>query len=203
MFQHGCRADTPVGRTFVVKQVIRFPERYDSPCRRKRPGRHSQGPARSSRDPPWIRSGLRVRYRLRQGHPRAPRGDAARTLPRQRHDKPTRSRPTQRTALNVCLDSWAVLAWLDGLEPAAARVEHVIHERPVMSWINLAEVYHRVHRDQAMTKPRRSWPACADLSASTRQHPPASSRPSGSKRRTRSPWPTVSPPPPRHTTSRS
>lgn len=40
-----------------------------------------------------------------------------------------------------------MLAWLDGLEPAAARVEHVIHQRPVMSWINLAEVYYRVHRD--------------------------------------------------------
>jgi predicted nucleic acid-binding protein len=45
------------------------------------------------------------------------------------------------------LDSWAVLAWLDGLEPAATRVEEVIVHRPVMSWINLAEVYYRVWRD--------------------------------------------------------
>ena len=45
------------------------------------------------------------------------------------------------------MDSWAVLAWLDGLEPAATRVDQAIRERPVMSWINLAEVYYRVHRD--------------------------------------------------------
>jgi predicted nucleic acid-binding protein len=36
---------------------------------------------------------------------------------------------------------------LDGDEPAAARVEEVIDARPWLSWINLAEVYYRVHRD--------------------------------------------------------
>jgi predicted nucleic acid-binding protein len=40
-----------------------------------------------------------------------------------------------------------VLAWLDGDEPAATRVEAAIAVRPLMSWINLAEVYYRVHRD--------------------------------------------------------
>lgn len=45
------------------------------------------------------------------------------------------------------MDSWAVLAWLDGLEPAATRVDHVIADQPVISWINLAEVYYRVWRD--------------------------------------------------------
>jgi predicted nucleic acid-binding protein len=47
-----------------------------------------------------------------------------------------------------CLDSWAVLAWLDGEEPAAAVVERTIkRERPAMSWINLVEVRYRTIRD--------------------------------------------------------
>lgn len=47
-----------------------------------------------------------------------------------------------------CLDSWAVLAWLDGEEPAAGIVERTIRrERPGMSWINLVEVHHRTTRD--------------------------------------------------------
>lgn len=47
-----------------------------------------------------------------------------------------------------CLDSWAVLAWLDGEEPAAGIVQGVIdRERPGMSWINLVEVHYRTARD--------------------------------------------------------
>jgi predicted nucleic acid-binding protein len=47
-----------------------------------------------------------------------------------------------------CLDSWAVLAWLDGEEPAAGLVERTIkRERPAMSWINLVEVHYRTIRD--------------------------------------------------------
>ena len=47
-----------------------------------------------------------------------------------------------------CLDSWAVLAWLDGEEPAARMVERAIkRERPAMSWINLVEVHYRTIRD--------------------------------------------------------
>jgi predicted nucleic acid-binding protein len=45
------------------------------------------------------------------------------------------------------LDSWAILAWLDGEEPAVSRIESLIGSRPVVSWINLAEVYYRVERD--------------------------------------------------------
>jgi PIN domain nuclease of toxin-antitoxin system len=51
--------------------------------------------------------------------------------------------------VNVCLDSWAVLAWLDGEEPALSRVEQSLAERPVISWVNLVEVYYRVARDQS------------------------------------------------------
>jgi predicted nucleic acid-binding protein len=47
-----------------------------------------------------------------------------------------------------CLDSWAVLAWLDGEEPAAGIVERTIkRERPAMSWMNLVEVHYRATRD--------------------------------------------------------
>jgi predicted nucleic acid-binding protein len=45
------------------------------------------------------------------------------------------------------LDSWAILAWLDGEEPALSRVNEVIASRPLVSWINLVEVYYRLERD--------------------------------------------------------
>jgi PIN domain nuclease of toxin-antitoxin system len=49
--------------------------------------------------------------------------------------------------VNVCLDSWAILAWLDGEEPALSRVEGLIDTRPIVSWVNLVEVYYRLERD--------------------------------------------------------
>ncbi|MGI9155691.1 MAG: PIN domain-containing protein [Marmoricola sp.] len=49
--------------------------------------------------------------------------------------------------MSVCLDSWAVLAWLDGEEPALSRVNDLIGSRPVVSWINLVEVYYRLECD--------------------------------------------------------
>ncbi|HTZ86394.1 MAG TPA: PIN domain-containing protein, partial [Solirubrobacteraceae bacterium] len=49
--------------------------------------------------------------------------------------------------MSVCLDSWTVLAWLDGEEPALSRVEELLTARPVVSWLNLVEVYYRVERD--------------------------------------------------------
>jgi predicted nucleic acid-binding protein len=49
--------------------------------------------------------------------------------------------------VSACLDAWAILAWLDGEEPARSRVEGLIAERPLASWINLVEVYYRVERD--------------------------------------------------------
>ncbi|MGD0197916.1 MAG: PIN domain-containing protein [Solirubrobacteraceae bacterium] len=49
--------------------------------------------------------------------------------------------------MSVCLDAWAILAWLDGEEPALTRINAVLESRPVVSWINLVEVYCRVERD--------------------------------------------------------
>jgi hypothetical protein len=42
--------------------------------------------------------------------------------------------------MSVCLDSWAVLAWLDGEGPALSRVNDLIGSRPVISWVNLVSV---------------------------------------------------------------
>lgn len=50
--------------------------------------------------------------------------------------------------MSVCLDSWAMLAWLDGEEPALSRIEGLVAERPLASWVNIVEVYYRVERDQ-------------------------------------------------------
>jgi predicted nucleic acid-binding protein len=48
--------------------------------------------------------------------------------------------------LTDCLDSWAILRWLEGAEPAAGRVERSLETRPVMSWINLGEVFYVIQR---------------------------------------------------------
>jgi predicted nucleic acid-binding protein len=45
-----------------------------------------------------------------------------------------------------CLDSWAVLRWLEGEEPAASRVERSLDATAVMSWINLGEVFYVIGR---------------------------------------------------------
>jgi predicted nucleic acid-binding protein len=49
--------------------------------------------------------------------------------------------------VSVCLDSWAILAWLDGEQPALGRIDELIESRPIVSWINLVEVYYRIERD--------------------------------------------------------
>lgn len=49
--------------------------------------------------------------------------------------------------MRSCLDAWAVLAWLDGDEPAAEIVQGELdRERPVMCWIDLVEVEYRLIR---------------------------------------------------------
>jgi len=57
--------------------------------------------------------------------------------------------------LTECLDSWAVLRWLDGDEPGAARVEAAMPSRPIMSWINLGEVAYIVERRAGVDRARR------------------------------------------------
>jgi predicted nucleic acid-binding protein len=49
--------------------------------------------------------------------------------------------------VSVCLDSWAVLAWLDGDEPAAGAVQEAFDAgRPWMSWLNIGEVAYQLER---------------------------------------------------------
>jgi len=50
--------------------------------------------------------------------------------------------------VTVVLDSWAVLRLLEGTEPAASRIQAVLEgaSQPVMSWINLGEVFSIVRR---------------------------------------------------------
>jgi predicted nucleic acid-binding protein len=46
--------------------------------------------------------------------------------------------------MTYSLDSWAVIAWLDNVEPAASRVEKIMRQRPLISTVNVAEVYYVV-----------------------------------------------------------
>lgn len=54
--------------------------------------------------------------------------------------------------MTVCLDSWAVLAWLDGEQPALTRIERALADRPIVSWVNAVEVYYRVERDHGRSE---------------------------------------------------
>ncbi len=53
--------------------------------------------------------------------------------------------------MTVVLDSWAILRYLEAAEPAAGAVAELLAEqRPVVSWMNLGEVFYvirRVHGD--------------------------------------------------------
>ena len=49
--------------------------------------------------------------------------------------------------MSACLDSWAVLAWLDGDEPATSVVQEAfVAGRPWMSWLNVGEVAYQLER---------------------------------------------------------
>lgn len=48
--------------------------------------------------------------------------------------------------MTVCLDSWAVLAWIDSDDPAYSRVGALLDQNPLMSWVNAVEVYYRLDR---------------------------------------------------------
>ena len=61
--------------------------------------------------------------------------------------------------MTVVLDSWAVLRYLEDRDPAAGLVAELLErERPVISWINLGEVFYVVRRfagDEAATSTLR------------------------------------------------
>src|SRR5215212_6977414 len=122
---------------------------YDSPRGSQGPSRDPQADARGTRARTGFRGGVRARRPGRTGPSRGrrrhrrPQGP----LPVQRPRGVSARGPCSRTWLTVCLDSWAVLAWLDGDEPAARVVQRELgKERPVMSWLNLGEVAYQVER---------------------------------------------------------
>jgi predicted nucleic acid-binding protein len=57
--------------------------------------------------------------------------------------------------MTVVLDSWAVLRFLEDVQPAADLVAALLDDqRPLMSWINLGEVHYivrRAHGEEAAT----------------------------------------------------
>ncbi|MEA2715741.1 MAG: ribonuclease VapC [Actinomycetota bacterium] len=51
--------------------------------------------------------------------------------------------------MTVVLDSWAILRYLEDAGPTASMVADLLeHERPIVSWINLGEVFYVVRRVQ-------------------------------------------------------
>lgn len=66
----------------------------------------------------------------------------------------------------VVLDSWAVMRLLEGVEPAASRVQEVIDSGDaVMSWINLGEILYILRRSHGVETATRT---INDIEASVR-----------------------------------
>lgn len=61
--------------------------------------------------------------------------------------------------MTVVLDSWAVLHYLEGTEPAAGLVADLLDQgRPLISWVNLGEVHYilrRAHGEDAAAETTR------------------------------------------------
>lgn len=61
--------------------------------------------------------------------------------------------------MTAVLDSWAVLRYLEGAEPAAGLVAALLGQgRPLMSWVNLGEVHYvlrRAHGEEAAVETTR------------------------------------------------
>lgn len=51
--------------------------------------------------------------------------------------------------MTIVLDAWVIVELIRGTEPVAGQVERLLtRERPVMSWINLGEVFYGFRREQ-------------------------------------------------------
>ncbi len=53
-----------------------------------------------------------------------------------------------------CLDTWVVIDWIDDLDPAASRLESLLSQRPLMSWINVGEVAYLLQRREGSAATR-------------------------------------------------
>ena len=58
--------------------------------------------------------------------------------------------------MNHCLDSWAVIAWMENNEPAASKVESIIRKRPFISTANVTEVYYLTKREHGLEAAQRT-----------------------------------------------
>ena len=57
--------------------------------------------------------------------------------------------------MSVVLDSWAILEYLEDNEPAASSLAAMLDtQRPIISWINLGEVFYVIRRRQGDVKAR-------------------------------------------------
>lgn len=65
------------------------------------------------------------------------------------------------------------MSWLDDDEPASSRVDAVMALRPVISWINLVEVYYRLERDHGR---ERADKTLGDLRAALKADLPTMAR---------------------------
>lgn len=51
--------------------------------------------------------------------------------------------------MTVVLDSWAIMRYLEDTEPVAQQVADLLEgERPIVSWINLGEIFYVIRRLQ-------------------------------------------------------
>ncbi len=67
--------------------------------------------------------------------------------------------------MTVALDSWAVLAWIDGDDPATDLVNSALDspEPAVISWINLAEVHYKLSRRSGPARANEMTAALEDV----------------------------------------
>lgn len=75
--------------------------------------------------------------------------------------------------MTVCLDTWAILRWLEGTDPAASTVDAAMAERPVVSWVTIGEVACVVERAAG---PREARRCVRDLRACLRLDLPSDMR---------------------------
>ncbi len=63
--------------------------------------------------------------------------------------------------MSVVLDSWAILRYLEDSEPAASAVAGLLEgETPIVSWINVGEVFYVIRRH---TGEGEAWATVRDL----------------------------------------
>lgn len=76
--------------------------------------------------------------------------------------------------MSVVLDSWAILRYLEDSEPAASAVAELLDSQtPIVSWINLGEVFYIIRR---RTGEADAWATLRDLQDVTSVELPTSGR---------------------------